>query len=536
MAIKPINIPIATTNKVMSRNLVKQMASDGFLPVIALEAFVEAGRTYQAYKRGGFDEARERITEEFSGAVFWLGGVTALNWVFEKIGQAILKLPNINVSIASDGVRNPLLNYLANERTKDGAKILEKTMAKFKFIKVISSVLIANALIGLVLPKVNQAITRSYHKNDKNNPVMPEEQTPVANNVVLADSKVNPFVARPTFNNFAQTNDEKENKKDISFGLNLLTLANKFESDRNWKLLSVDVGTSTGRAYSARNNDERVEILFRDIASIYFYMFNMSNMNTWLNKIEQRNEKSNMLKYGTRLDPVSAEFATKYMEGYVNSMEGKKVDIETFRRDMFGQKVEIPEALKAKFTGDDIKTISLENFKEALKSIVSPSELKEFEQTAELMSKLQPQLDGVSRLTLEQVEDILAGGHINNPEFLREFFKNRFGNNFLKPYKFISQSEITAHKHELIDYVNAVIESAKKTNAGEITEKLLHKVSNNNLKLNAINWGSGFIVSALFLSTIIPKVQYLITKWRTGSDQFPGTKEFREEEQSKQVA
>ena len=87
MAIKPINIPIANTHSVMSRNLVKQMASDGFLPVIALEAFVEAGRTYQAYQRGGFDEARERITEEFSGAVFWLGGVTALNWVFEKIGQ-----------------------------------------------------------------------------------------------------------------------------------------------------------------------------------------------------------------------------------------------------------------------------------------------------------------------------------------------------------------------------------------------------------------------------------------------------------------
>ena len=67
LKLKPINIPIANTNKVMSRNLVKQMASNGFLPVIALEAFVEGGRTYQAYKRGGFDEARERITEEFSG-------------------------------------------------------------------------------------------------------------------------------------------------------------------------------------------------------------------------------------------------------------------------------------------------------------------------------------------------------------------------------------------------------------------------------------------------------------------------------------
>ena len=83
----------------MTRNLVKQMASDGFLPVIALEAFVEGGRTYQAYKRGGFDEARERITEEFSGAVFWLGGVSALNALFEKIGQKYSNyLTNLSIS------------------------------------------------------------------------------------------------------------------------------------------------------------------------------------------------------------------------------------------------------------------------------------------------------------------------------------------------------------------------------------------------------------------------------------------------------
>ena len=83
----------------------------------------------------------------------------------------------------------------------------------------------------------------------------------------------------------------------------------------------------------------------------------------------------------------------------------------------------------------------------------------------------------------------------------------------------------------------SVIERARKTNAGEITETLLNKASNHNLKMNALNWGSGFVISALFLSTVIPKVQYLITKWRTGSDQFPGTKEFRDqEEQAKQVA
>lgn len=92
--------------------------------------------------------------------------------------------------------------------------------------------------------------------------------------------------------------------------MNLLSIANKFESDRNYKLLAVDAGTASGRAYSARNNDERVEILFRDLSSIYFYMFNMNNMNTWLNKLEQNGN-------GTRLDPVSSEFATKYMQSYM---------------------------------------------------------------------------------------------------------------------------------------------------------------------------------------------------------------------------
>ena len=133
-----IRIPEVNTNKFFSkqnfstRNIVKQAASDGFLPVIALEAFVEAGRT--------------------SGAVFWLGGVSSLNWLFEKLGQKILKLPEKSVDIASDSVRNPLKNFLAIEKTKDGAAILEKTMARFKFVKVISSVLIANAFIGFVLP------------------------------------------------------------------------------------------------------------------------------------------------------------------------------------------------------------------------------------------------------------------------------------------------------------------------------------------------------------------------------------------------
>lgn len=497
------------------RNIVSAMASDGFLPVIALEAFVEAGRTYQAYKRGGFDEARERITEEFSGAVFWLGGVTGLNWVFEKLGQKLLKLPDKMVDIAHDETRNPLKKFLANEVKKNGGTISESLMAKFKFTKVIASVLIANAFIGFILPKINQGITRSYHKNDKKN---------VQNNTE--------FFKRPHLETFGQNDDNK----DTSFTgkWDLLSIANNFESKRNWKLLSVDAGTASGRAYSARNNDERVEILFRDLTSIYFYMFNMANMNNWLNQIEQG--KGN----GSRLDPSSSKFATEYLQNYVGD---GKIDTETFAKEVLGENKELPESLKARF--EKHKIITLDDFKAELKNIVPAEKLAEYERIAQEMSELQPerivQIEqngstvNASRriLTQGQVKDVLNGGHINNPEFLKEFYANALGHRkFMDEtkYKFVPQSTFDSLKKDLTNYVKSIVEQAKKTDAKEVTSGLLKKASKHNFKMNLINWGSGFAVSALFLSTLIPKMQYWITKMRTGQDSFPGTEEFRKTE------
>ena len=499
-------IPVANVNRSIStRNIVKQFASGGFVPVIALEAFVEAGRTYQAYKRGGFDEARERITEEFSGAVFWLGGVTGLNWLFEKLGQRILKLPKQTVDIAHDNVRNPLETYLEKEVRLDGkgSKISKSLMSKFKFAKVISSVIIANAFIGFVLPKINQAITRSYHKNKGTNNAQ--------------NQKNEKFIAKPDITTFSQ--EASVNKKDVPFkgGLNLFSIANNLEYNRNWRLLSVDVGTCTGRVYSARNNDERVEIGFRDLSSVYFYMFNMNNMNKWLNKLEQKGISS-------RLDPVSAEFATQYMKSYLGKVG--KAGILEFEKDMLGQNFKIPKQLEDKLNTN--KIINLSEFKEDLKSIVPKNELKLYEQIAEKMSKLQPEIKGNAILTQGQVKDILDGGYINNPEFLKEFFKNSFGKKFMEKYRFIAQNDIDAVKKDLTNYVKSIISKAKQAGSKEITAEMLENASKNNLKMNAMNWGAGFAISALFLSTLIPKVQYLITKLRTGQDGFPGTRQYRD--------
>lgn len=66
------------------RRFVRGIASRSIAPLILLEAFVEGGRTYQAYQRGGFDEARERITEEMIGAAFWFSGVAGFNKLIDK--------------------------------------------------------------------------------------------------------------------------------------------------------------------------------------------------------------------------------------------------------------------------------------------------------------------------------------------------------------------------------------------------------------------------------------------------------------------
>lgn len=509
------------------RNIVSAMGSGGFLPVIALEAFVEFGRTYQAYQRGGFDEARERITEEFMGAIFWLGGVTGLNWVFEKLGQKLLKLPKKVVDVASDEVRNPLSTFLAKEKkigSKTGEVISKSLMSKFKLIKVISSIVIANAFIGFILPKINQAITRSYHKNDKKN-----------------NNNSNNFIKYPSIENFGKNPD-----KNTSFTgrWDLLSIANLFENENNsiFRLLAVDAGTASGRAISARNNDERIEILFRDLGSIYFYMFCMGHLNSLLNRIEQGWNNKNT----TRLDPASAKFATEYLQNYVGD---RKIDIQTFGKEVLGENKELPDKLKSLFK--DTGVITVEKLKELLPEFVSAEKLKEVEQIAEKMSKLQPvkmveqTVDGQTKfvakriLTANQVKDVLNGGHINNPEFLKEFYANALGTRKYfqnRSYKFIDQSKFDSLKKDLTSYVQSIMQKAQKSETKQITSSLLNKASKHNFIMNIINWGVGFVVSAAFLSTFIPKLQYQITKWRTGKNTFPGTEEFRPQDSDKKAA
>lgn len=210
------------------RKFVRGLASRSIAPVILLEAFVEGGRTYQAYKRGGYTEARERLTEEMIGAAFWFSGVPLFNKLIDKyVGKKIFKLPETDFDTGRDNLRNPVQNYINKFKTqlKNNPEKAEKMIAKYKFGKVMTSIILANCLVGLVLPKVNQGITKHLMKKKAQEP--PKEQKHETNSTEQYSM------------------DKFLNKDKVSFGMapqTLMSLAYNFENNPKYGLLSTDLG------------------------------------------------------------------------------------------------------------------------------------------------------------------------------------------------------------------------------------------------------------------------------------------------------
>lgn len=509
MSISPVNI----SQIGMPRRFVKAVASRSLIPLLMLEATVEAGRTYQAHKRGGFDEARERITEEMIGALFWFSGVPLFDKLIDKfVGQK--HLPTTDFDLGKDAGRDALSNFINKNKShfKD-EETARKFIAKYRVGKVATAVILANCLVGIAVPKLNQAITRTLRKN-RSEKTQEQQQ-----------NQLNQPFQNYTMDTFLN----KDDKKNVAFGKltpqMMLEFVNTFENTPKYQLLSEDFGSATGRAICARNKYERIEVLFRDITSCFFYMFNMPIIAGLLNRIEDGNSK--------RLDPVSAKVTTDHFIDVIKANNGA-MSIEEFSNRILGD-----THLKERVTPElsrELKQnnghIKLEKFLEMFSDVDK--------ETARKMSALQPKFNGESILTRAQIEDLFKGGRINSPEYLSDLYTVATSNDklfkvgkpaFLDEFKFVSTNALKGQKDLALDYFQKIINRAEKLakksgGNAEITEKLLKTMSRENLIKNALNWGTGFAISALFLSTLIPKIQYLITKTLTGSNDFPGTTEY----------
>lgn len=519
------------------RKFVKGLASRSIAPVILLEAFVEGGRTYQAYKRGGFTEARERFTEEIIGAAFWFSGVPLFDKLIDKyVGKKIYKLPETSFDTGKDALRNPFANYMkkfANDLKFDPKKA-EKVIAGYKFGKVMTSILLANCLVGLVLPKVNQGITKYIMNKKTAEQPAPVQETPIP-----------PVPAKPATKQYKMDGflNKDNDKKDVSFGAGgnlpqtLMSLAYSFENNPKYQLLSTDAGVWIGRGACARNGHERTEVLFRDISSSYFYMFNMPVIAAVLNKIQDGKSK--------RLDPVAAKQVNDHLNEVLKA-HGGTMQSDAFKEFVLGKpdnKAFITPAI-SKALRENNGAMELDEFLKLLPEVKNrypEADIAKFEKAAKGMSKLQPELAGKAMISEKQIVDVFTGGAINMPEFLKNVFtcstsdQNLFTGKIKAPVfdeelSFISKETFVKKQKEMETYVETILKKAK---GGEITKDLLNKVCRENYAKNAFNWGIGFAVSAAFLSTFIPKIQYWITRKTTGMDVFPGTADYSNEKKNK---
>lgn len=477
-----------------TRNFVTSMStSSGYAPIILLEAAVTGGRTYQAYKRGGFVEARERGTEETLGAIFWLGGAHAFNKMGDALGAKVFGAKNFEFDVAKDTVRQPFKNFIS-DGIQNG-KTLENKIAAFKFGKVVTSLLLANAVIGFVVPKLNQKITNHYQNSIKK-----------AKNEQPLDDKTR----ETSIDSFVSQGDKDKGKTSFK-GLKpqmFLSMADKLERDPTCKLIATDVGVVSGRTANARNKHEKTEVLVRDVGSIYFYMFCKDHINAGLNRIQTG-------KSG-RLDPNSTVILDNHLKTVLNN--GAPMNVEQFKAKVFGNKnAALPELNLV----NDNDTITLEDFKKAIKGKSFEAKLD----VAQKMAKLQPEIDGKAILTKAQIKDIYTGGHINDPEFLNIAYNAFTKNKSTDKMKYVSEESLRGLKERMTYYVEQIIASAQKAGK-DVSTELLTKANRKNFLMNGLNLGLGLGISAFFLSTVIPKIQYWITEKHTGENKFPGIQKY----------
>ena len=463
------------------------------LPVILLETTVTGGRSVQAYKRGGKTELRERFTEDAVSAVFWLGGATALNKVGDRIGEQFFNIPK-NFDAGTDALRTPLKNTAKamlekaeQVATPENLKKMEKKLATFKFSKIALSTILSTAFVGFALPKINQALTRSMiEKENIKKQISITGQTPVKSDLPMSSK-----LSKPSFKGINPTQ--------------LANLAHNLENHAIFKLASSDTGILTGRTINARNNDERREVLFRDVTSSYFYT---------INPIVTRKILTNVVPNG-KLATVNSDTSQTVLKEFSRVLQenGGSISADKFKEVMLGTIDGAKRKLIGELPFDEHGVISLD----ALKKAVKDSDIIE---RATQMSGLQPKHAELGEvLTRRQVEDVFRNGAITDFGSMFRMHRAQFGEALTDSQRFIPMKHIDKFRDSISTFVEETVKCAKD---GKITEDVLKTVDKKNLIRTGAFWAAGFAISALFLSTLIPKAQYWLTEKRTGKNEFPG--------------
>ena len=521
------------SHKAMSPEVLVRTLQDSekYLTTVILEGGVTGGRGYNAYKRGGVPEFRERFTDDLISAVFWMKGVDIFNSIGNKIGKHLLGVEKPEFDVGTDALRTPFENLLKQEKlTKNlddkATEALRKKLSAFKFGKVVASTLMAITFVGFVLPKIYQGITDKIMKKEENKTNTQEPQnTQEAQNTqttkTITPNSINEQIKQQSsFEEFNKKLSKEQNNTSFKGAGNFITTAAYLlEKHKVVKLLSTDVGILSGRMASARNKDEAIEYGFRDGASSFFYQASTPLIYLLFQKLTGS-------KKGTSIDPQAAKQITENLTELIKNNGAIKA--EDFAEKAMGVLSEDKKALldKLPFNSD---VISLKSLKEH----ITDSGLIE---KATQMAKLQPeQAKAGAVLTKQQVADVLKNGSINTPEFMMSAYKERFGEALTDPTKYIPMKQINKFRNNMDKYIEHIIDIAKKKNGGIIDENLIKRVRKTTFTQSATFITIAVAISTLCLGMLVPKLQYAITKYRTGSDKAPGLREYENKTEQAEV-
>ena len=334
-----------------------------------------------------------------------------------------------------------------------------------------------------------------------------------AKKVKEEDNKTNKYeYTKVSIDEFEKQISNKNKNKTSFKGIDIATVAHALENNKICKLLTSDVGITSGRVISARNKDEGLEYLFRDAASCIFYT---ASTPFFYNVMKKATNSSPI----TTIDPVAAKQISDHIVEQLKA-NGGKMNADDFTKKILGT---IDENGKQLFDSlpfvDDVISV---------KEFIKHTDNKELIKKAARMSRLQPNQANIGGvLTKQQVMDVLKDGTINTPKFMTSLYKEKFGKKLTDAYRFIPMKDITEFRDNIENYIKAIIDKAQKDGV-EITEDLVNRINKKGLIMSGIFRAIAIGLSALFLGVIIPKAQHAITKHRTGSDAAPGLREYEQ--------
>ena len=252
--------------------------------VLLEEIPADVGRSYEGYKRGGILEGAEKLRKEVMSAAVWIAGIPFFQKLNELFFEHVLKIPmaidyssskdvgKTQIKEGNDSIKSSVeylvstskekfKNFDTSELKKYGSKFegmdintLTKRVKGAKQFSILSALALNCAMMGIVIPKVNQAMT--------------------AKKIKEMNSK-NSTLKTPSLDEFA---DKRKNNKDVSFkGLNFANAIDfatySIENSNRARLISTDVPMIMGRCATSRNPYEALEFFVIDGASIYLYNF-----------------------------------------------------------------------------------------------------------------------------------------------------------------------------------------------------------------------------------------------------------------------